>query len=170
VDEDRVSAEKTTRIHAGPRPGRLVRVPLIAAVGVMGLVTVMVISTDRGTALPGPQVVDVALAENYYEYLPPAHGGRVVFRARNAGSEEHRIAIYPLPEDMPPIDVQLGGSDRRTVERLAAPLPLRPGEAQSFAVDLEPSQRYALLCLLKDPDQQKTYAELGMNSEFRTAD
>lgn len=170
VDEDRVSAEKITRVHAGPRRGRLVRVPLIAAVGGMGVVTVMVISTDRGTALPRPQVVDVAMTENYYEYLPPAHGGRVVFRARNAGSEEHRIAIYPLPEDMPPIDVQLRGSDRRTVERLAAPLPLRPGETQSFAVDLEPSQRYALLCLLKKPDQQKTYAELGMNSEFRTAD
>jgi len=128
---------------------------------------VVAVSSNGGALVPGPQVVDVTMRDNRYEYEPPALGGRVVFQVRNTDDVEHRVGIYPLPEDMPPIDVQLRGSERRDVDRLAAPLPRRPGETQSFAVDLEPGRRYALLCFLLDEKEQKTYAELGMNSEFR---
>jgi hypothetical protein len=167
TDEASAADDDGGIVPVPPARRRGVRVGVAILAGVGGIVGVAVASPDGKTVLPGPQVVDLTMTDNRYEYLPPARAGRVVFRVRNAGTQQHRIAVYPLPEDMPPIDVQLRGSERRNVERLAAPLPRRPEETQSFAVDLQPGQRYAFLCFLRSPTEQKTYAELGMSSEFR---
>lgn len=168
---DPVPAHEHPETTSEPKPARrprwLAGVPLLAVIITTGVIGLVAVAPDRQPLLPGPHVVDVTMTDNRYEYTPPIRSGRVVFRVRNAGNHEHRIAIYPLPEDLPPIDVQLQGSERRNVQRLAAPLPRKPRQTQSFAVNLEPGRRYALLCFLKPPGSQNTYAELGMNTEFR---
>jgi hypothetical protein len=114
-------------------------------------------------------VVQVTMTEYAFHYRTPARAGRVVFEVRNAGREDHRAGIYLLPDDMPPIGVQLRGNDRKPVERLADPVPRRPGQRQSFAVDLVPGQRYALLCFVAAKEAGRTHAQLGMSAEFRLA-
>ncbi len=91
--------------------------------------------------------------------------GRVTFRVVNAGRMPHSIALIPLPAGFPPIAEQLRGKTRRAVSTLAGVPPLRPGQSDTFAVDLEPS-RYALVCFLVGRDGVSN-ARRGMASEFR---
>ena len=80
--------------------------------------------------------------------------GRVVFQVVNDGQTVHRMSLVPLPEDLPPIQQQLHGDERRALNTLAA-----------VAVDLLPG-RYAFICFLTDPDGQ-SHALKGMANEFR---
>lgn len=92
--------------------------------------------------------------------------GRVVIRARNAGNEAHNMVMIPLAEDLPPIDVQLRGSERRLVEPFAGFYDRPPGDTGTFAVDLVAGQRYAMICTLPAPDDEPHWMK-GMSSEFR---
>jgi len=112
-------------------------------------------------------VVIVAMRDHRFEFDPVIPAGRVVFRMDNAGQAPHRLTLFPLPEDLPPIDVQLRGDQRRLLKPFAGIYDRPPGDTGTFAVDLAPGQRYAMICSLRDEDGQPHYLK-GMASEFRT--
>ncbi len=119
-------------------------------------------------ALPkGVPIVMVTMREHRYEYDASAiPSGRVVFRFVNAGSVEHRPALLRLPEDLPPLDEQVRGTERRSVQPYAGVYDRLPGESGSFAVDLAAGERYGIICFARDADGS-SHAQKGMNSEFR---
>lgn len=116
---------------------------------------------------PEPQVVDIEMAEYRFSYDPPVVPGRVLFRVRNTGRVAHSLSVLPLSEDVAPIDQQLRGSRRLGIVPFAGVGTRKPGESTTFAVDLAPGLRYALICFRQDP-KGRSHALLGMNSEFRT--
>ena len=117
---------------------------------------------------PKPFLFDVGIVDHRFEHgpasIPP---GRVVINARNSGGVEHQVVLVRLPEDLPPLDVELSSSQSTPVETVRIVPTLAPGEPSSFAVDLPPG-RYGMICFLTDADGQ-TYAQKGMSSEFRVA-
>ncbi|HUP68638.1 MAG TPA: sialidase family protein [Acidimicrobiales bacterium] len=121
----------------------------------------------RPSSLPPavPQV-RVAMEDNRFEFDPKIPAGRVVFLTDNTGSDEHRLDLIPLADDMPPIDAQLRGDQRRQVSSVANVTTRRPGQSGSFAVDLVAGRRYALVCFVRDSDG-RIHAVKGMNAEFR---
>jgi len=122
-------------------------------------------------ALPPPPPAVVVTMQDVgryrFEYDPVVPGGRVVFRVVNAGRLVHRLALVPLSEDFPPIDQQLHGSERQAITPFAGVPDRLPGETGTFAADLAPGHRYALICFVEDPDGV-SHALKGMSSEFRT--
>ncbi len=143
---------------------------LVAVVGV--LLTTAGCARDgasRAAPLPkAPPVVPVTMTEYRFALEGDVPSGRVVFRVRNAGRLHHRVTLVALPEDLPPIDVQLGGTERRYIEPFAGMPERAPATTSSFAVDLEPATRYAFICFTVDRDNQN-HAEKGMATEFRSA-
>lgn len=126
-------------------------------------------SAAPGPALPNsPTVVAVSLSEYRIVYEPVVPSGRVVFRIKNKGRIEHQLTLLPLPDDLPPFDQQLRGSERRFISPFAEVPSLQPGRTSAFAVDLVPGRRYALACFLIDPDGQ-SHALEGMSLEFRVS-
>lgn len=115
---------------------------------------------------PAPPVVVVTMTEHRFEQSHEIPAGRVVFRFVNQGRDEHRPSLKPLPEDMPPIDEQLRGSQRRVSVPFVGLGNLKPGESETFAVDLIAGNRYALICFAIAPDGEG-HALKGMASEFR---
>lgn len=113
---------------------------------------------------PEPPVIEVSVDEHTVDYDGDIPTGRVVFRVRNAGTESHRLALIPLPEDMPPIHEQLASDDRRPVEPLAGTSNRGPGEVGVIAVDLQPG-RYGLVCFATD-DDGTSHARKGEATEF----
>lgn len=106
--------------------------------------------------------------EDYrFNYDPDIPSGRVVFRIHNAGDVPHQVTLFPLPEDVPPIDEQLRGEQRRFVEPFADIYERPPGDTGTFAVDLEPGTRYAMVCFLEAKDGELHWRK-GMVSEFLT--
>lgn len=124
-------------------------------------------SCDAQSALPEPPaVVEARLDEYAIDHDATAlDAGRVVFEARNEGEEAHELVVVPLEEDMPPLEQQLRGDERRSVGTLALLPALDPGEAGMFAVDLE-AGRYGLLCFVEGPEGVP-HALRGMHTEFR---
>lgn len=149
--------------------GTLRKVPAALMTTVAGLVAAACSgASSRDLPLPaGPAVVDVSMLENRFEYKPTVPSGRVVFRVTNVGREDHRLALLPLPENIPPIDEQLRSPNRTPISPFAGTRPLRPGQRSSIAVDLQPGVRYAFICFLLNQEGQ-SHAQLGMSSEFRT--
>jgi len=96
--------------------------------------------------------------------VPP---GRVVFQFDNVGQAPHNVIMIPLADDLPPIEVQLRGSERRLVEPFAGIYDRGPGDSGSFAVDLAADHRYAIVCSLNAEDGQPHWVK-GMATEFRT--
>lgn len=117
---------------------------------------------------PPPHVVDVTMEEYRFEYDKDVPAGRVVFNVLNAGQVSHRLSLLPLAEDLPPIDVQLRGSERRIIEPFAGVNAVPPGQRSAFAVDLVSGVRYAMVCFLVDESDNESHALKGMTSEFRT--
>jgi hypothetical protein len=105
--------------------------------------------------------------EYRFEYDQQIPSGRVIFRFENHGELSHQPDLVPLADDIPPIDEQLRGPTRAVVFSLAGVLGRDPGETGTFAVDLAPGQRYALICFARNEDGS-SHALLGMSSEFRT--
>jgi len=123
-----------------------------------------------GSDRPVPQirhiVVDVSMREYGFDYRQPVPDGRVVFRVVNNGRQIHRLTMVELPEDLPPIAQQLRGGKRRAVTPFAGLPGMRPGESNSFAVDLVRGRRYGFI----DPTGSvggRSNALLGLSSEFR---
>lgn len=133
---------------------------LLAVVGVAGC------SVGVAPVLPpSPPVVEVGLREYAFDFDGPVPAGRVLLRVRNTGTVGHRVSLVPLSEDIPPIEEQLRGDERRVISPFAG-VPVRdPGQEGVFAVDLVAGQRYALLCFVAAPDGQ-SHAVKGMASEF----
>jgi hypothetical protein len=102
-----------------------------------------------------------------FVYQPVIPGGRVVWKVVNAGRLVHRLTLLPLSDDLPPIDEQLHGEERQALTPFAGVPDRLPGETGTFATDLLPGHRYALICFNQDPDGV-SHALKGMNSEFRT--
>lgn len=89
-----------------------------------------------------------------------------MFRVVNSGNVEHSFTLLPLDEDIPSIEEQVRGDERRAVTPFARLPASRPGQERTVAVDLVPGHRYALICTLLDPDGEQ-HALKGMTSEFR---
>lgn len=142
-----------------------------------GLVAVLILTSTVGgcgrsgparafEARPAPPVVGVTMQEYRFEHPPQIPSGRVIFEIRNSGREQHKLALLPLDEQLPPLDAQLRGSERRIITPFAGIPPRQPGRTGTFAVDLVPGQRYALVCFLSTPAGE-LHALKGMNAEFR---
>lgn len=97
-----------------------------------------------------------------------AAAGRTVFTIRNAGDDPHQIAVVYLPDDLPPLDVQLQGATRRNVAPLAGVSSRSPGQTGTFAVDLGPG-RYGLLCFERH-ENGEIHALHGEAVEFHVAE
>lgn len=121
----------------------------------------------RPAAPPAPPVVTVTMVDHKFEFDPDIPAGRVVFRITNAGKAPHHLIMFPVPEDLPPIDEQLKGTQRRSVEPFASIYDRAPGDTGTFAVDLVPGRRYAMVCSVQDEDG-KPHWRNGMATEFRT--
>lgn len=127
-------------------------------------------SSDGAARPPAPAPVPeitVTMVDHRFEFKTPVPPGRVVFRFENAGQDPHNVIMIPLAEDLPPIEVQLRGSERRLVEPFAGIYDRPPGDSGAFAVDLFPDQRYAMVCSLTAEDGQPHWMK-GMVTEFRT--
>lgn len=121
-----------------------------------------------GAPLPaGSPVIDVTMREFAFEHVQDIPAGQVVFRVHNEGQVVHRLSMLPLPEDLPPIDVQLKGTERRAISPFAGIYDRAPGKDGTFAVNLVPGQRYAFVCFVVD--EGGSHAVRGMASEFRAA-
>lgn len=124
-------------------------------------------SPKREVALPpGPAVVSVNMDDASFKYDQAVPAGRVVFRVQNVGTLLHNMVVLPLTDDLPPINEQLRGQERRVVQPFAAVRPVLPGDTREFAVDLEPGRRYGIICSVSDAEG-KSHALKGQNSEFR---
>lgn len=110
-------------------------------------------------------VVDVTMRDYRFDYRKPLPAGQVVFRVANAGSVNHRFVLVPLPDDFPPIDVELRDEEQRRVTPLAGIRDIAPSGETTLAVDLSPG-RYAFICFVL-ADDGKTHALKGMTSEVR---
>lgn len=144
---------------------RVLTAGLVIAVGVaLGACS----SSKRSTAAipPAPPVVTVTMEDGSFRYDQAVPNGRVVFQARNLGTLVHNIVLLPLSEDVPPINEQLRGQERRAAQPFAGVRPVRPGDSREFAVDLEPGRRYGMICTITDAEG-KSHALKGQNSEFR---
>ena len=124
-------------------------------------------SSSEPALPPGPPVVEVTMREYGFEYNPEVPSGRVVFRLVNAGRLAHQPDLIPLIEALPPIDQQVRGQERAVVTPFAGVRARQPGQVGTFAVDLEPGQRYAFVCFARDPDDDQSHALQGMTTEFR---
>jgi hypothetical protein len=156
-------------VRAGWEALRLRRVSTATLAGIAVLVSpaCQSASTVQAPLPPAPPLVVVGMDEYRYEYDQQIPSGRVVFRFENNGELPHQPDVVPLADDIPPIDEQLRGSTRAVVFPLAGALERDPGKTGTFAVDLAPGQRYAIICFARNEDGG-SHALLGMSSEFRT--
>lgn len=121
---------------------------------------------DAASLPAGPPVVTVNMREYRFDYRGPVAAGRVVFRFVNAGRRAHQPDLIALAEDLPSIDEQVRGDERVAVTQFAGIPPRTPGEVGTYAVDLVPGQRYAIICFARSP-RDESHALKGMTTEFR---
>lgn len=126
-------------------------------------------SSPRSAPPPPPAapVVVVTMTDHRFDYDEPVPAGRVVFRVVNEGTVRHHLTMVPLAEDLPPIAEQLAGKERRLVKPFAGIYDREPGDSGTFAVDLAPGRRYALICSVVDENGEPHWRK-GMVAEFRT--
>lgn len=114
----------------------------------------------------GPRVVTVELRDFAFVHDAGVAPGRTLFRVVNTGRARHNLSLIPLADDVPPIAEQLAGSTRRAATPLAAIRSRPPGASTTFAADLTPGTRYALICFVVD-EAGRPHWQRGMASEFR---
>lgn len=138
---------------------------------VMGLALALnACSTDKGPPLPDPPAVVLVTMSNYsLQYRRDVPAGRVVFRFVNSSPDVHHPTLLALPDDLPPFDAQLHGSERRVLTPFAGTDNLNAGETSTFAVDLVKGRRYGLASFAAGDDGVSD-AFKGMNSEFRAGE
>jgi hypothetical protein len=110
-----------------------------------------------------PQQVEVTVRDRAFEYQGPVRPGRVVFRAHNAGTADHDVALVELPDGVANVD-ELLASDRTGLAPVYTTATRAPGETAVFAVDLA-AGRYALLGFGTAADSTPFYRK-GLASEF----
>lgn len=149
------------------------RFKLRGALLTMGLGSAVILSScaskSQNPLFAGPQELKVSMDEYRFDYEPKISAGRLIVRVANSGSVPHRLTLVPLTDDLPPIDAQLRGAERRAIAPFAGAPIMNPGTTGAFAVDMAPNKRYAFVCFLQDLDGQ-SHALEGMSSEFRTGE
>lgn len=140
---------------------------LVSSAVIISACGVPVGGESSGPLPAGPSEETVTIYDDELSYDEPVSAGRVVFRIFNAASEPHKLTILPLPEDMPPLAQQLRGSKRVALNAFAGVPPRQPGTWGTFAVNLQPNRRYALVCLMRD-EEGESHARRGISAEFRT--
>lgn len=118
---------------------------------------------------PSVPTIDVRLADDNLAFDEPVPAGRVVFRITNTGERDHRLSLFPLPDDAPPIQEEVTDEYERPVRFLARVPNLSPGDTGEFAVDLAADQRYAMVDYSEAPDGTQ-HMTLGVAGEFTTKD
>lgn len=117
---------------------------------------------------PEAATVEVRLADDELSLEGrPVPAGRVVFEVRNVGEHDHRLTLAPIGDDRPPMEQDVADETERPIRQLARVPTLKPGETGTFAVDLAPDQRYAMVDYAEAPDGTQ-YMDLGVVGEFRT--
>ena len=123
-------------------------------------------SREVGAPLPPPpQVVHVTVTDHHYDFDADIHAGRTVFVAHNTGRAVHSIQLFPVADDVPPVDEQIHGDRRVEVVHYAA-IQVKAGGTATFAVDLEPKQRYFMLDF-NFKSGTRVWALDGLDAEFR---
>lgn len=114
---------------------------------------------------PSPAMVTVRMSEYQFDWDGDIPAGRVLFTARNDGSEGHDLVLIRLPEDLPgTLDEQLRSDTRRPADTIRLLPGFEPGDQTVFAADLT-SGRYGLVCFRPTSDGS-THALKGMNAEI----
>lgn len=91
--------------------------------------------------------------------------GRVVFRALNRGRRLHQVTLLQLPEGAE-LKARPGPeATAQAVAPVAVTRSVAPGEAVSFASDLDPGN-YGLLCAVREPDGEN-HTFKGMVVQFQ---
>ena len=119
----------------------------------------------RAPLPPPPQVVHVTITDQHYQFDAGIHAGRTVFVAHNTGRAMHSIQLFPVADDVPPVDEQIHG-DRRIQVVHYANVQVKAGATTTFAVDLAPKQRYFMLDF-NFKSGTRVWALDGLNAEFR---
>lgn len=119
----------------------------------------------RAPLPPPAQIINVTITAHHYGYNPTIRSGRTVFVGHNVDRAVHVLILYPIADDVPPVDVQLHGTHRVSIQMVAG-MQVNPGMTDSFALDLVRHQRYFMLDFGRGPDGT-VYALHGLDSEFR---
>lgn len=125
--------------------------------------------TSTGTDGPVPEAVptvEVAVGDQDLSVEGPVPAGRVVFNVRNTGENTHRMVLFPLADDRPPIHDDIADDVERPMQVMAGVPPLAPGETTAFAVDLGDERRYGMVDTIEVADGRQ-YMDLGVATEFR---
>lgn len=122
---------------------------------------------EEGWLPTAPPVVEATMQENAFGLDSSVPSGRVVFEVRNIGRLPHRLVVVPFSDDMPPIKDLIEDKQTTVIQPFAAVRAQPPGGRGTFAADLRPDTRYAMVCLVRDADN-RTHADKGMFAEFRT--
>lgn len=116
--------------------------------------------------VPDPvPTVEVRLADEDLTVERPVPAGHVVFHVRNTGSRDHRVVLFPMGADWPPIHQEIANDTQHPVRFRARVPNLAPGETGRFAVDLATGQRYGLLDYSTGPEGQPHLTQ-GVAGEF----
>lgn len=113
----------------------------------------------------GIPTVTVTMRDLAFEHPQEIPAGQVLFRVTNAGTTVHRMALLPLPEDLPPLLEQVRGTSRRAIPPYAGLPDRQPGQDGAFVAHLMPGRRYGFICFVIDAGG--SHAARGMVSEFR---
>lgn len=121
-----------------------------------------------GDDLPVPDAVptiDVDVADDDLTIDTPVPAGHVVFHIHNTGTRDHRLDLFPIGADWPPIDEEIANDTSRPVDPQSRVRKLAPGETGRFAIDLTAGQRYGLLDYSTAPSGQP-HLQHGVAGEF----
>lgn len=141
--------------------------PLVLFIAMAVLISCSSSSVSSKAPLPpSAPVVEVTLTEYRFELEPSLPVGRVVFRFINRGSEAHWPSLFRLDDDFPSIQEEVLNTVPRFLPHYAEVPPRPPGSTGTFAVDLVPGQRYALVCFMTTADGTG-HANKGMTWEAR---
>lgn len=121
-------------------------------------------SDDDPVPDPVP-TVDVELADDDLTLDKPVPAGHVVFHVTNSGTRPHRVLLFPLGDDWPPIHEEIANDiDQPVLPRARVPN-LEPGETGRFATDLTEGKRYGLIDRSTAPNGTQ-HLMLGVAGEF----
>ncbi len=140
--------------------------PVVVAVAGLTGCSRSSVTAPRHPLTAASAIITVNMREYSFDVVGPLPSGRVVFRMVNVSQETHSPSLVPLDESFPPIDAQIRGSVRRPIDELGKVNPVAPGHTATFAVDLSPGRRYALVCFARTSDGVR-HAEKGMTWESR---
>lgn len=151
-----------------------VRCPRRASGALAALVAVLVAAgctagqtaADEGLPVPDPvPTVDVELADEELTVEGPVPAGHVVFHVTNTGTRPHRVLLFPLGDDWPPIHEEIANDIDQPVLPHARVPDLEPGETGRFATDLAEGKRYGLIDRSTAPSGEQHLA-VGVAGEF----